>query len=133
MNEPSQFGLIGVIYRPRNDTPWVVEDNRKALKSEFPCQTKADVLNQVAIILDDMHLPPSKLDRDTDPAEITVAVTLRVSLCDLDTEVNILDLRRSVLEAVENAVRHHEETGFNHALAEIVSLNVMEVRALNAE
>jgi hypothetical protein len=56
-----------------------------------------------------------------------------VSLCDLDNEVNILDLRRSVSEAVANAVRHHEQVGFDHPLADIVSLGVVEVRALNAE
>ena len=88
---------------------------------------------QVAIILDDMHLPPSKLDQDTDHAEVTVAVTLKASLCDLDTEVNTLDLRRSVAEAVDNAVHHHEQVGFDHALADIVSLGLVEVRALNAE
>jgi len=62
-----------------------------------------------------------------------VAVTLRVSLCDLDNEVNTLDLRRSVSEAVANAIHHHEEVGFDHALAEIVSLSVVEVRPLNVE
>ena len=77
--------------------------------------------------------PPSKLDRDTDPVEITVAVTLQASLCDLDNEVGILDLRRAAVEAVENAVRHHEEAGFTHVLADIVSLGVVEVRALNVE
>jgi hypothetical protein len=76
---------------------------------------------------------PSKLDRDSDPVEVTVAVTLRASLCDLDTEVNVLDLRHSVARAVENAVRHHEQVGFDHALADIVSLGLVEVRALNAE
>ena len=133
MTKPSQFGLIGVIYRPSNDTPWTVEDNRKVLKNEFPCQTKADVLNKIAEILDDMHNPPAKLDRDSEPVDVAVAVTLRVSLCDLDNEVNILDLRRSVAKAVENAVRHHEQVGFDHALAEIVSLGVIEVRPLNTE
>jgi hypothetical protein len=77
--------------------------------------------------------PPIKLDRHTDPVEVTVAVTLKASLCDLDTVVNILDLRHSVAKAVENAVRHHEQVGFDHALADIVSLGVVEVRALNAE
>jgi len=134
MNKPSQFGLIGIVFRHGNDEqPWLVQDNRKALKNEFPCATKADVLNQIAIILDDMHNPPAKLDQDHDPAEVTVAVTLKASLCDLDNEVNILDLRRSVAKAVENAVRHHESVGFDHTLAEIVSLGVVEVRALNAE
>ena len=134
MNAPSQFGLIGVVFRHGNDEqPWVVEDNRKALDNEFPCITKADVLDKIAIILDDIHLPPSKLDQNNDPVEVTVAVTLQVSLCDLENHVNILDLRRAVAEAVENAVRHHEEAGFTHFLADIVSLGVVEVRALNVE
>jgi hypothetical protein len=134
MNKPSQFGLIGVVFRHGNDEqPWLVQDNRKALKNEYPCTTKADVLDKIAIILDDMHLPPSKLDQDTDPTEVTVAVTLKASLCDLDNEVNTLDLRRSVSEAVANAIHHHEQVGFDHALAEIVSLALVEVRALNAE
>ena len=91
------------------------------------------MLDKIADILDDMHHPPSKLDRDNDPVEVTVAVTLQASLCDLDTEVNILDLRRSAAEAVENAVRHHEQAGFDHFLADIVSLGLVEVRALNVE
>ena len=80
MNRPSQFGLIGVVFRPDNDEqPWLVQDNRKAPNNEFPCQTKADVLDKIAIILDDMHNPPGKLDRNSDPAEVTVAVTLKAS------------------------------------------------------
>ena len=133
MNAPSQFGLIGVIYRPSNDTPWTVQDNRKASKSEFPCQTKADVLDKIAIILDDMYLPPGKLERDNDPVEITVAVSLQASLCDLDNDVNTLDLRRAASEAVANAIHHHEEAGFTHFLADIVSLSVIEVRPLNVD
>ena len=133
MNSPSQFALVGVIFRPSNDTPWTVQDNRKALKNEYPCTTKADVLNKIAEILDDMHNPPAKLDRDSEPVDVAVAVTLRVSLCDLDNEVNVLDLRRSVSEAMANAIHHHEQVGFDHALAEIVSLALVEVRALNAE
>ena len=133
MNPPSQFALVGVIFRPSNDTPWTVQDNRKALKNEYPCATKIDVLNKIAEILDDMHLPPARLDQNSEPLDVAVAVTLRVSLCDLDNEVNILDLRRSVAKAVENAVRHHEQVGFDHALAEIVSLGVIEVRPLNTE
>ena len=130
----SQFGLIGVIYRHENDEqPWLVQDNRKALKNEFPCGTKANVLNKVAEILDDMHNPPSKLDQDSDPAEITVAVTLQASLCDLENQVNILDLRRAAAEAVGNAVHHHEEAGFDHFLADIVSLGVVEVRTFSVE
>jgi hypothetical protein len=133
MNSPSQFGLIGVIFRPGQEPPWTVQDNRKALKNEFPCQTKADVLDNISDILDDIHHPPGKLDRDSDPVEVTVAVTLKASLCDLDNEVNILDLRRSAAEAVANAIHHHEEAGFTHFLADIVSLGVVEVRPLNAE
>ena len=130
---PSQIGLIGVVYRHGNDTPWLVQDNRKALTNEFPCTAKADVLDKIAEILDDMHHPPSKLDRDTDPVEVTVAVTLQVSLCDLENQGNVLDLRRAAAEAVANAIHHHEEAGFDHFLAEIVSLGVVEVRPLNAE
>jgi hypothetical protein len=103
------------------------------LNNEFLCSTKADVLDKIAEILDDICHPPGKLDRDSEPAEVSVAVTLKASLCDLDTEVNILDLRRSVAKAVENAVRHHEQVGFDHALADIVSLGLVEVRALNVE
>ena len=117
----------------RERSPWTVQDNRKALKSELPCRTKADVLDKIAIILDDMHNPPSKLDQNNDHVEVTVAVTLQASLCDLGTEVNILDLRRSVAEAVANAVHHHEQVGFDHSLADRVSLGVVEVRALNVE
>jgi hypothetical protein len=131
---PSQIGLIGIVFRHDNhEQPWLVQDNRKALDNKFPCSTKADVLDKIAEILDDMHLPPSKLDRDTDPVEITVAVSLQASLCDLDTVVNILDLRQSVAKAVENAVRHHEQVGFDHTLADIVSLGLVDVRPLNAE
>lgn len=133
MNTPSQFGLIGVIFRPGQEPPWTVQDNRKALNNEHPCKTKADVLNQIAEILDDIHLPPARLDQNSEPLDVAVAVTLRVSLCDLDNEVNILDLRQSVAKAVENAIHHHEEVGFDHPLAEILSLGVVDVRVLNAE
>jgi hypothetical protein len=77
--------------------------------------------------------PPSTLDRESEPIEIMVAVRLQASLCDLENHVNILDLRRAATEAVANAVRHHEEAGFNHFLAEIVSLKVLDIRPLNAE
>ena len=133
MNTPSQFGLIGIIFRPGQEPPWTVQDNCKALKNEFSCQTKADVLNKIAEILDDMHLPPSKLDQDSEPADVTVAVTLQASLCDLENQVNILDLRRAAAEAVGNAVHHHEEAGFDHFLADIVSLGVVEVRTFSVE
>jgi hypothetical protein len=131
---PIQIGLIGIVFRHGNDEqPWLVQDNRKALNNEHPCNTKADVLNQIADILDDIHHPPNRLDRDSEPVEVTVAVTLQASLCDLENHVNILDLRRAAAEAVENAVRHHQQAGFSHFLADIVSLGLVEVRPLNAE
>ena len=131
---PSQFGLIGVVFRHDNDEqPWLVQDNRKALKSDFPCQTKAEVLDKIAEILDDMHHPPARLDQNSEPLNVAVTVTLQVSLCDLENQVNILDLRRAAAEAVENAIHHHEQAGFSHFLAEIVSLSVVEVRPLNVE
>ena len=134
MNKPSQCGLIGIVFRHDNhEQPWLVQDNRKALNNEFPCQTKADVLDKIAIILDDIHHPPNRLDRDSEPVEVTVSVTLQASLCDLENHVNILDLRRAAAEAVENAVRHHQQAGFSHFLADIVSLGLIEVRALNTE
>jgi hypothetical protein len=130
----SKFGLIGVVFRPQNsEMPWLVQDNRKALKNEFPCKTKADVLNQIAIIMDDMCSPPGKLDQGNDPVEVTVAVTLQASLCDPGDEANTTDLRRAATEAVENAVRHHEGAGFNHALADKVSLGVLQVQAVSTE
>jgi hypothetical protein len=55
--EKAQFGLIGLIYRPGNVKPWLVQDNRKALKNEYPCDTKAEVLEKIAEILDDMSKP----------------------------------------------------------------------------
>ena len=57
-----KFGLIGVVYRHENDEqPWLVQDNRKALKNEFPCCAKADVLDKIAEILDDMHYAPKQI------------------------------------------------------------------------
>jgi hypothetical protein len=56
--ERAQFGLIGLIYRPGNaEKPWLVQDNRKALKSEYPCSTKAEALEKLAEILDAMSKP----------------------------------------------------------------------------
>jgi hypothetical protein len=52
--ENSKVALVGIIFRPDGETPWIIQDNRKALKSEYPCTTKADVLNKIAWILDDM-------------------------------------------------------------------------------
>ena len=131
--EASQFALIGIIFHPNQEKPWLVQDNRKAIKSEFPCNTKADVLDQVAVILDDMHLPPSQLNRTTQFVELTVAVTFQASLCDFDGTVNTLDLRRAAAEAVENAIHHCEDVGFNHALADRISLEAVEYRTFNVE
>ena len=129
----SKVGLIGVVFRPDDDQPWLVQDNRKALRNEHPCRTKADVLTKIADILDDMNNPPSRLDRDNDPVEVTVAVTVKASLSDPGTELNTLDLRRAVAEAVGNAVHHLEEVGFDHFLADKISLGVVEVRPLGVE
>ena len=127
--EGAKVALIGIIFCP--NTAWIVQDNRKG--KEFPCRTKADVLNRLAIILDDIHNPPNKLDQENDPVEITVAVRLQVSLCEPGDQINILDLRRAASEAVENAVRHNQGDGFNHALADKLSLAVREVRAFGVE
>lgn len=60
----SRFGLISVIYRHENDEqPWLVQDNRKALKNEFPCSAKADVLDKIAQILDDICNPQANWTR----------------------------------------------------------------------
>jgi len=45
------------------------------------------VLEKIAEMLDDMHSPPSQLNRTTQPVELTVAVTFQASLCDLEDEV----------------------------------------------
>lgn len=53
--ERARFLLMGMIYRPANvEMPWVVQDFRKSLKHECPCATKAEVLDKVAEIMDDM-------------------------------------------------------------------------------
>ena len=54
ISENSKVALVGIFFRPDDETPWTIQDNRKALRNEFPCKMKAEVLNQVAIILDDM-------------------------------------------------------------------------------
>jgi hypothetical protein len=129
----AQVALITVIYYPADGKPWTVEDGRKALDNRFSCGAKSEVLNKLAAVLDDMCNPPAKLDHDSEPVEITVAVTMQASLCDLDTQVNVSDLQRSASQAVENAIRHSEQVGFNHALSEIVSLKTVQVRTLSAE
>lgn len=131
--ENSKCALVGIVFRPEGQQPWLVQDNRMALRNEFPCSTKGDVLDKIAAILDDMHLPPGKLDQDSDSVEVVVAVTLQVSLCDPGDEVNTLDLRRAASTAVENAVHHHEEVGFDHALADKISLHVRAVRPFGLE
>ena len=47
-----------MVFNPDNiATPWLVQDNRKALRNEHPCPSKADVLDKIAEILDDLsHL-----------------------------------------------------------------------------
>lgn len=131
--EKAQFALVGIIYQPSHEEKWTVQDNRKALKHESICRTKADVLEKLAEILDDMHNPPPRLDRDNDPLEVTVAVTFQASLCDLDDTVNTLDLRKAAAEAVENAIHHCEDVGFNHAVADKISLEAIEYRTFNVE
>ena len=81
----SQVALIGVVFQPESEKPWLVQDNRKALKNEFPCSTKADVLDQIAVILDDMHNPSSKLDQGSEhmpklniPVQFTGVVRVEV-------------------------------------------------------
>jgi hypothetical protein len=133
ISEKAQFALIGIVFHPQQEEPWTVQDNRKALKSEFPCRTKADVLEKIAEMLDDMHSPPSQLNRTTQPVELTVAVTFQASLCDLEDEVNTLDVRRAAAEAVENAIHHCEDVGFNHTLADRMSLEAVEYRTFNVE
>jgi hypothetical protein len=56
--EKSQFGLVGLIFRPGNaEKPWLVQDDRKATKNEYPCATKAEAMAKIAEILDDMSKP----------------------------------------------------------------------------
>jgi hypothetical protein len=52
--EKAQFALVGIIFQPSHERQWTVQDNRKALKHEFVCQTKADVLQVIAAILAEM-------------------------------------------------------------------------------
>ena len=62
----AKVGLIGVIFDPNNiETPWLVQDNRKALKNEHPCHTKADVVDKIAEILDEMSHPPANWSEAT--------------------------------------------------------------------
>jgi len=91
------------------------------------------VLDKIAKILDDMSRTPNKLAHGNDEAEIVVAVTLQASLCDLEDKVNVLDLRSAASEAVANAMRHHEQEGFTHALADKVAFGVREVEVLSVE
>jgi hypothetical protein len=50
----AQFALIGIIFHPHRENPWLVQDNRKALKNECACRTKTEVLQAIANILDGM-------------------------------------------------------------------------------
>jgi hypothetical protein len=52
--EKAKFALVGIIYQPSHERQWLVQDNRKALKHESICQTKANVLEKIAEILDEM-------------------------------------------------------------------------------
>lgn len=52
--EKAQFALVGIIYQPSHERQWLVQDNRKPLKNESICQTKAEVLEKTAEILDEM-------------------------------------------------------------------------------
>jgi hypothetical protein len=65
----SKVALIGVVFCP-NDGTWLVQDGRKALENEFPCVTKADVLDKIAEILDDMSHTPNKLAHGNDGVEV---------------------------------------------------------------
>lgn len=132
--EAAKFALIGIIFHPQNiSMPWLVQDNRKALRNEYPCQTKSDVLAKIADILDDMRCSPSELTGSNDNLGVLVAVTLQAGLCDLTDRVNDIDLQAAASEAVENAVQYHEQQGFTHALADKVAFGVLEVRTLAIE
>ena len=53
--ERAKFALIGVIFHPRNtEMPWLVQDSRKAVRNKFPCRNKAEALDKIAAVLDDM-------------------------------------------------------------------------------
>ena len=131
--QPSQFGLIGIVFRHGDDEqPWLVQDNRKALKNEFPCQTKADVLDKIANILDDMHNPPGKLDRTT-----TMLRSRWRSLCKQACAISSI---RSTSGPAKGSSRGRGKCSpssrrgrLRPALADRVSLGVVEVGALNVE
>ena len=132
--ENSKFALIGVVFRHGNDEqPWLVQDNRKALKNEFPCSTKADVLDKIAEILDDMHNPPSKLDQDSDPAEVTVAVTLQASLCDLENRSTSWTCGGQQRRPWKMQFIITKRRASITVLADIVSLGVVGVRTFSVE
>jgi hypothetical protein len=52
--EKAQFALVGIIFQPSHEEKWTIQDNRKALKHEFACRTKDEVLDKIAQILDEM-------------------------------------------------------------------------------
>ena len=128
--DPAKFALIGIIFNPKNDEqPWLVQDNRKALKNEYPCSSKADVLDKIADILDDMHHPPSTLEQGSDIAEVGVVVTLRA---EMDNPHTASEITKAAVQAIENAVRLGEDNGFSHDLSDDISLRLVSVVCGNA-
>lgn len=63
--EKAQFALVGLVFHPQSKQPWTVQDNRKALKHESICQTKADVLQVIAEILNEMDQSSTEKEPST--------------------------------------------------------------------
>jgi len=48
------FALIGIIYNPKDDSPWLVQDNRHG-RIETRCKTADDVIRVIRTILEEMQ------------------------------------------------------------------------------
>jgi len=58
--------------------------------------------------------------------EIKVLVTLRVEESEPDAKIDRDTMQDAATEAVENAVRHAEDNGFSHALADELSIGFVD-------
>ncbi len=65
--------------------------------------------------------------------EITFKITVQVDPNELGKEFPLVDLQNSAMEAIDEALNHAANRGFNHPLADEVSVGIAGVELENGE
>ncbi|MFA5419524.1 MAG: hypothetical protein WC341_13820 [Bacteroidales bacterium] len=123
-----KLNLIGVYQMPNGS--WVLTDGRSASDNAFALPSKGAVLSKVAQLLENMQ-PATMLNEEVSEVEMTFIVTTQVSLCDPTVFAKFPeDIRSSVCDALQHAVKFGEQNGFSHNMAEDISIGIVGVDTL---